>query len=118
MKPASRAERRGDGRSCRPVSSVSNRCEGLIKTNNANLAERAAVASRLPEISEAIAGAPDVDRRKVESVREALARGAYRVDPGRIANKLIQLEKALLNGGDSKTALEQRRSGRSNPTTR
>jgi len=70
---------------------VSNRCEGKIKTNSLSLAEREAVASRLQQISKAIADAPDVDEYKVRSIKDALSRGAYRIDPRRIADKLIRL---------------------------
>lgn len=33
--------------------------------------------------------------KKVKAVREALSRGAYEVDPSRIADKLIDLDTAL-----------------------
>lgn len=49
------------------------------------------MASRLQQISKAIADAPDVDEFKVKSIKEALSKGAYRVDPRRIAGKLIRL---------------------------
>lgn len=75
-----------------------NRCEGLIKTNAANLAERAAVASSLKEISDAMANAPDIDEEKIRSIKDSLSRGAYRIEPRRIAEKLLRLDVTRRGG--------------------
>jgi flagellar biosynthesis anti-sigma factor FlgM len=70
-------------------------CEGLIKTNSVNIAERAAVESRLPQISDAVPDAPEVDVSKIEAVRDALSRGTYEIDPRRIADELLRRNSIL-----------------------
>lgn len=65
------------------------------KPDSGGLARRAAVASNFHRIADAVAAAPDVDTRKVEAVREALACGEYEIDPDRIARKILGLDQAL-----------------------
>ncbi len=62
-------------------------------------ADRAAVASSLDQIADAVGKAPDVDLRKVKAARDALANGTYEVNPDRIARKLLRLDTALSHGG-------------------
>lgn len=61
--------------------------------------ERQAVASNLDKIADAVSGAPEIDREKVEAVKDALSRGVYEVDPDRIARKLLNLDAALNGSG-------------------
>ena len=49
----------------------------------------------MDRIAAALAAAPDIDARKVEAAREALACGVYVVDPERIAVKILGLDRAL-----------------------
>lgn len=72
--------------------------EAPIKKTPAHLADRAAVASSLDEIADAVRGAPDIDARKIKAARDALASGTYQVDPDRIARKLLRLDIALSHG--------------------
>lgn len=51
--------------------------------------------SRLPQISDAIPDAPEIDVSKIEAARNALARGTYEIDPDRIADELMRLEGIL-----------------------
>ncbi len=37
----------------------------------------------------------EVDTKKVEQLRQALANGSYKVDPGRIADRMLSLEDQL-----------------------
>lgn len=50
----------------------------------------------LREMTKAVADIPVVDAQRVALVRKALLEGSYKVDPERVAGKLIQFEKTLL----------------------
>ena len=52
-------------------------------------------ARSLHKLADAIARAPVVDSAKVASVRQSLADGTYRIDPAKIADKMLQFEKGL-----------------------
>lgn len=52
-------------------------------------------AQRLRELEKSVAGLPVVDTQRVETVKKALADGTYRVEPGRVADKLVGFEDAL-----------------------
>ncbi len=52
-------------------------------------------AQRLNEAENRIAETPQVDRKRVEAIKAAIASGQYQVDSQRIANRLIRLERAL-----------------------
>jgi len=51
--------------------------------------------SLLQELNELIMSAPDVDMARVAELKQALRRGAYRLDPDLIAERLIALEQRL-----------------------
>jgi len=70
-----------------------------IKKPLSHLADPAAVAANLERIADAAPAAPDFDPRRVEAVKDALARGVYEIDAGRIADTLIQLDPALRLAG-------------------
>ena len=52
-------------------------------------------ARTLQKLSDAVANAPVVDAAKVATVKQAIQGGAYKVDAGRIADKLLQFERGL-----------------------
>lgn len=70
-------------------------CEALIKTYSRHPGDRASVASNLERITQIASGAPEVDTWKVEGIKDALSRGTYRINPERIAEKLIHMDTAL-----------------------
>lgn len=39
----------------------------------------------------------EVDTKRVEQIRQSLANGSYRIDPGHIADRLVSLESQLTN---------------------
>ena len=49
----------------------------------------------LSKISQRIKDVPDFDRAKVESIKAALRDGAYPIDPRRIAENFVALEKMI-----------------------
>ena len=52
-------------------------------------------ALNLQKVAAAVANAPVVDTQKVESIKLAIDSGTYKVDAGRIADKILQFEKLL-----------------------
>lgn len=52
-------------------------------------------AKSLQQMQAAIANMPVVDTEKVEAIREAILEGRYKIDAERVAQKLLDLEKAL-----------------------
>jgi negative regulator of flagellin synthesis FlgM len=51
------------------------------------------MASRLKSLEQKLATQPDVDQAHVDRVRDAIARGEYRVDPERVADKMMGFEQ-------------------------
>jgi negative regulator of flagellin synthesis FlgM len=51
-------------------------------------------AKAMQEAARAQSGA-EVDTKKVEQLRQALANGTYKVDPSRIADRMLSLESQL-----------------------
>jgi negative regulator of flagellin synthesis FlgM len=49
----------------------------------------------LQKLGEAVAAAPVVKTAKVASVKQAIQNGTYKVDAGKVADKLIQFEAGL-----------------------
>ena len=49
----------------------------------------------LSKISQSVKDAPDFDRAKVESIKAALRDGAYPINPRRIAENFVALEKMI-----------------------
>ena len=52
-------------------------------------------ARRLQRIEEAVAKTPVVNAGKVAAVKQSIGAGTYKIDPGRIADKLIKYERGL-----------------------
>ena len=52
-------------------------------------------AQQLRHLEKQIADQPVVDTQKVSAVKEALANGSFEINPARIAEKMMSLERAL-----------------------
>jgi negative regulator of flagellin synthesis FlgM len=52
-------------------------------------------ARLLASLSQAVNSTPDVNTSRVAAVQQAIAAGQYRINPERIANRLLQLEQDL-----------------------
>jgi negative regulator of flagellin synthesis FlgM len=52
-------------------------------------------ALALQKLSDAVANAPVVNTQKVASVKQAVQGGTYKVDAGRVADKILQFENGL-----------------------
>lgn len=53
-------------------------------------------ARQLQRLAEAVAAAPDTDLARVASLKDAVARGEYRIDAQRVADRMIALERELV----------------------
>lgn len=51
------------------------------------------MAARLKSLEQKLAAQPDVDQAHVDRVRDAIARGEYRVNPERVADKMMGFEQ-------------------------
>jgi negative regulator of flagellin synthesis FlgM len=54
-------------------------------------------ATRLQQLDELLANAPEIDRARVEELRHAIAEGRYKMDAVHVADKLIALERTLFD---------------------
>jgi negative regulator of flagellin synthesis FlgM len=52
-------------------------------------------ASLLSNVQRSLSSTPAIDQKRVESIRNALASGTYKVDADKIAHGLIDSERAL-----------------------
>jgi negative regulator of flagellin synthesis FlgM len=52
-------------------------------------------ATSLKHIEARLAGMPDVDRARVDAVRQRVEAGAYKMDANRIADRLLRFERDL-----------------------
>jgi negative regulator of flagellin synthesis FlgM len=52
-------------------------------------------AARLKAVEARLAETPDVDRQRVEQVRQRVESGEYRPNPARVAEKLLRMEQDL-----------------------
>jgi negative regulator of flagellin synthesis FlgM len=51
----------------------------------------------LSNVAQKVMEQPDFDRAKVESIKKAIAEGNYPVNPRRIAENFVALEKMIAN---------------------
>lgn len=52
-------------------------------------------AENLRSMASQLASEPQVNQEKIAAVKDALASGNYQLDPARIAQKFVEIEKAL-----------------------
>ena len=53
------------------------------------------VARLMQRVENMLANIPPTDRPRVDAIRQALADGAYEIDPQRIAARIVHLEREL-----------------------
>ncbi len=87
-----RSQQSGD----RQVGSVrrdsSSSTQGSHSTGTSDTVSLTDMASRLQSLEQKLATQPDVDQAHVNRVRDAISRGEYRVDPDRVADKMMDFE--------------------------
>jgi negative regulator of flagellin synthesis FlgM len=84
---ATEAVLRGAGRAGEPLPAA------------ASGAAQAPATSNLARIAKDLAASPPVDTAKVETLRNAIASGAYRPDPAKIAERMMALEAPAPKAG-------------------
>ena len=52
-------------------------------------------ATSLKGLEQSMASGPEVNRARIESIKEALASGTYQIDARRVADKFLEIERAL-----------------------
>lgn len=52
-------------------------------------------ALRIREAAARLAELPGIDQARVDAIREALGRGTYRIDPARLADRLLAQEQSF-----------------------
>lgn len=52
-------------------------------------------ADALRELEQIVASLPDVDRAKIEAIKQAISQGAYEVDADVVAQKFMEVEELL-----------------------
>lgn len=62
--------------------------------DNVSLTE---TSTRLQELQKVLAGLPSEDSARIQEIRKALADGSYRIDPARVADRLLQFESLFKN---------------------
>ena len=69
---------------------------GTVPSNKVNVDQiDISSAQTLEKIRESLASQPVVDREKVESIKQALQDGTYKINSENIATKLIEFEQLL-----------------------
>ncbi|MCU7835690.1 MAG: flagellar biosynthesis anti-sigma factor FlgM [gamma proteobacterium symbiont of Taylorina sp.] len=66
--------------------------KATLSPDSINLTES---ATRIKALEEQVARLPIVDTNKIEQIKNSIDEGSYEVNPERIAEKMIQLEKEL-----------------------
>jgi negative regulator of flagellin synthesis FlgM len=72
--------------------------EGRQPSGRSNLGDTVSIteaAASLSTLIETLAQVPVVDKARVDEVKAALAEGTFQIDTGRIAQRLLRLEKVL-----------------------
>jgi negative regulator of flagellin synthesis FlgM len=82
----------------RPVTRPAKNEEGVAAARSRETGDAVAItdtAARLKAIEARLASVPDVDRARVEALRQKVESGEYQPDSARIAAKLIRMEQDL-----------------------
>lgn len=58
-------------------------------------------ALTLKAVERRLAEQPEVDQARVDAIRDALGKGTYRIDPGRIADGILSQER-MFHAGDGR----------------
>jgi len=66
----------------------------IVETDRDTLSLTTA-ATKLRDLTSGLDQIPAVDRKRVDAVRNALAEGSFRINPERVADKLMNIEQLL-----------------------
>ncbi len=76
----------------------SDKAEAGSRTDGADTSSQVRLtdtAANLKQIETRLADVPDVDRKRVETLRQRIESGAYEVNAGRLADRLLAFERDL-----------------------
>lgn len=68
---------------------------GSAASSGASQVQLTDTATNLKQVEASIARLPDVDRARVDAVRQRIESGAYEVNAGRLADRLLAFERDL-----------------------
>lgn len=80
-----------------PVSGTS-RAEKAPDTSKATSSDSVTfttTASEMLKLEESLANIPDIDNSRVDAIKASIAEGKYQIDPDKIVNNLLSIEKDL-----------------------
>lgn len=87
-----RSQQSGD----RSVSSIrrddSTTAQGNTSSGNADTVSLTDMASRLKTLEQKLGEQSEIDQAKVERVKDLISSGEFRIDPARVADKMIDFE--------------------------
>lgn len=66
--------------------------------HNADVVKLTDLASKLQALTKSVSEVPEVDSKRVEQFRQAIADGSYQVDANAVADKLANFESMLAGG--------------------
>jgi negative regulator of flagellin synthesis FlgM len=84
----------GAGRAVERVKDVGSEQKDF-ETGSTSDVEITGTARQLADLEQTLAKQPAVDEKRVAEARSAIEQGSYKVSPERIADELVQLERAL-----------------------
>lgn len=85
----------GPGRAVERVRDVTSAGKESAESESSTGVDITGTAKQLAQLEQTLASQPAIDEARVAKVRAALEQGSYKVSPGRIADGLIQIERAL-----------------------
>jgi len=77
-----------------PVQHVAGK-ENKSSSGPANEVSLTDTAAKLRQLEAKVASQPVVDTQRVESVKKAIATGSFKIDSGRVADKMAEFESLL-----------------------
>lgn len=86
-----------EGKSRAPKSS-----SGSAATEESSAVDYASLSSQLQEIESTLAKTPVVDAARVEEIKNAIAEGRFQINPERIADRLIDSVREMIDTSSGK----------------
>jgi negative regulator of flagellin synthesis FlgM len=85
--------------SVRPKPAVSSSSSESQASSTSDTVTVSSTARNLTSLQQVINDTPDIDTNRVSTIQQALSSGNYKIDAGKIADRMIQLEGDLRSAG-------------------
>jgi len=85
--------------SVRPKPAISSSSSENQPSSTSDTVTVSATARHMADLQQAVNNVPDVDTNRVAAVHQALSSGQYKINAGKIADRIIQLESDLRGAG-------------------